>query len=41
MKKIYVLLAFLLKGTFMKAQDIAMYFETSAKTALNVFKAFD
>jgi hypothetical protein len=26
---------------FMKAQDIAMYFETSAKTALNVFKAFD
>jgi len=25
----------------MKAQDIAMYFETSAKTALNVFKAYD
>lgn len=25
----------------MKVHDIAMYFETSAKTALNVTKAFD
>ena len=26
---------------FIKSEDIAMYFETSAKTALNVSKAFD
>ena len=25
----------------MKAEDIAMFFETSAKTAMNVGKAFD
>lgn len=25
----------------MKAQNIAMFFETSAKTAINVSKAFD